>query len=183
MESSTKAALLLAVTVLAFAAQAFQVVRCAEIDIISTAVSVYDGDTFTLATGERVRLADIDAPEMGETGSLEARDYLSLLVRQKTVYLDVDDKYRTDRYGRFVCVVYVDHNSTHYLNVNRALLEGGLAEAKNYDNEFDPRSFVAYLPKGIDDQPGGAGSLSASAIMLALAAVTIGLLMAFLRRR
>jgi len=103
-----------------------QAVKCAEIDMTSKVTSVHDGDTFTLVTGERVRLADLDAPELGEPGSYEARDYLDSLVYQQTVYLDVDDLYRTDTYGRLVCAVYVDYNSTHLLNVNKALIDGGM---------------------------------------------------------
>jgi micrococcal nuclease len=127
-----------------------QVVRCVEIDMTSYVSSVHDGDTFTLNSGEKVRLADLDAPELGEPGSYEARDYLNSLVYQQTVYLDVDDEYRTDSYGRLVCVVYVDYNSTHYLNVNEALIDGGYAEARNYDNEFNYNTFALYIPK---DQP------------------------------
>ncbi|MEJ5292449.1 MAG: thermonuclease family protein [Candidatus Methanosuratincola sp.] len=99
-----------AVVLLVLSLQAVNVVTSVEIDMNSTVMAVHDGDTFTLATGERVRLADLNAPELGEDGSYEARDYLSSLVWQKTVYLDVDDKYRTDIYGRLVCVVYVDYN-------------------------------------------------------------------------
>jgi micrococcal nuclease len=131
-----------------------QAVRCAEIDMTSYVSSVHDGDTFTLNTGDKVRLADLNAPELGQTGSYEARDYLDSLVYHQTVYLDVDDLYRTDSFGRLVCVVYVDYNSTHYLNVNKALIDGGYAEARNYDNEFNFNSFVLYLPKAGATEPG-----------------------------
>jgi micrococcal nuclease len=178
-----KRGLLLATVMLAFCLQAVHVVTCAEIDMISTVVSVHDGDTFTLATGDKVRLADLNAPELGEGGSFEARDYLSSLVRQKTVYLDVDDKYRTDSYGRLVCVVYVDYNSTHYLNVNKAMIDGGLAVAKNYDNEFNPGSFVIYLPKELHDPPVAGGPVPSAAFVITLAAVVIVVLIMAMRRR
>jgi micrococcal nuclease len=134
-----------------------QAVRCAEIDMTSYVSAVHDGDTFTLNTGEKVRLADLNAPELGDAGADEATDYLDSLVYHKTVYLDVDDLYRTDPYGRLVCVVYVDYNSTHYLNVNKALIDGGYAEARNYDNEFNFNSFVLYLPKAGATESGSDG--------------------------
>jgi hypothetical protein len=63
------------------------------------------------------------------------------------VYLDIDDLYRTGTYGRLICVAYVTYNSTHYVNVNKALLEGGYAEISNYNNEFSPYSWSLYIPK------------------------------------
>jgi micrococcal nuclease len=129
-----------------------QAVMCAEIDMTSIVATVHDGDTFILNTGEKVRLADLNAPELGEPGSYEARDYLDSLVCQHTVYLDVDDRYQTDIYERLVCVVYVDYNSTHLLNVNKALIDGGYAEARNYNNEFNYDTFMLYVPRSIINQ-------------------------------
>ena len=81
-------------------------------------------------------MADVDAPEKGESGYYDARDFLISLVYNKRVYLDIDDIYGTDKYGRVVCVVYVEYNSTHFKNVNKALLVGGYAVIKNFHNEF-----------------------------------------------
>ena len=115
-----------------------------EIDATAVAVSVHDGDTFNIERvtndSDTVRLADVDATELGQPLSYEARDFLKELVLSKTVYLDIDDIYIYDYRGtgdRLVCVVYVDYNSTHYENVNKALLIAGLAEKKEYDNEFN----------------------------------------------
>jgi hypothetical protein len=72
------------------------------------------------------------------------------LVLAKTVYLDIDDIYTYDYSGtgdRLVCVVYVDYNSTHYENVNKALLTAGLAEIKEYYNEFNSDTWAIYVPK------------------------------------
>jgi hypothetical protein len=71
------------------------------------------------------------------------------LVKGKQVYLDVDDITRTDSSGqRLVCVVYVDYNSTHYENVNKALLEGGYAVVWDHDNnEFEPSNWSLYVLK------------------------------------
>ncbi|MEM2125749.1 MAG: thermonuclease family protein [Candidatus Methanosuratincola sp.] len=179
MESLGKAALLPAVMMLILTLQAVHVIACMEIDMISTAVSVHDGDTFTLATGDRVRLADLNAPELGEEGSYEARDYLSSLILHKTVYLDVDDKYRKDTYGRLVCVVYVDYNSTHYLNVNKALIEGGYAEARDYNNEFNFNTFVLYCPKA---ETNGSDPILTHPALAAVAAIVLGLVLLVLSR-
>jgi endonuclease YncB( thermonuclease family) len=91
--------------------------------VVST---VIDGDTFYTVSGDTIRLADIDAPEQGDTGYDDARNLLTSLVYNKQVYLDIDDISRTDTYGRLICVVYADHNSTHLKNVNKTLLSGGL---------------------------------------------------------
>lgn len=42
-----------------------------------------------------------------------------------------------DNYGKLVCVVYVEYNSTHLVNVNNAMLDEGLAVLDDYPNEFD----------------------------------------------
>lgn len=92
-----------------------------EIDEVSVATYVVDGDTFDVAMGERVRLADVDTPERGQAGYSEASYFLEQLIYGERVYLDVDDVYRYGPYGRLICLVYVDYNSTHYVNVNEAL--------------------------------------------------------------
>jgi endonuclease YncB( thermonuclease family) len=108
-------------------------------------VEVIDGDTFDTSEGYRIRLADIDAPEIDELGYLESTEYLELLVEDKTVILNIDSVTGTDPYGRYVCLVYVEYNSTHCLNVNQALVEGGYAVIDNYtNNEFEPNNWTLY---------------------------------------
>ncbi|MFQ5910120.1 MAG: thermonuclease family protein, partial [Thermoplasmata archaeon] len=113
-----------------------------EIDQTGTVEQVIDGDTFLAIYMGRVRLADIDAPEIGEPGAREATDYLDSLILPQVVYLDVDDVHGVDRYNRVVAVVYVRHNSTHLLNVNEALLRAGLAVVIDFPNEFDPATWT-----------------------------------------
>lgn len=124
-----------------------------EVDEIGVVTKIVDGDTFdiiaTNGTEFRIRLADVDANESGEVGYAEAKEYLRGLIFGKTVYLDVDDLYVWDYEGkgdRLVCVTYVDYNSTHWENVNEALVGGGYAEVDNYLNEFNPYSWVLYVP-------------------------------------
>jgi len=118
-----------------------------EADTITVVTEVIDGDTFDASSGDTIRLADIDAPENGEIGYYEAKDLLTSLVYQKAVYLDIDDVHRTDPYGRLVCVVYVDYNSTHLKNVNKALLVEGYAQIWEHDNEFNSSTWTLYVPK------------------------------------
>lgn len=121
-----------------------------EVDHISTVNHIQDGDTFALESGYWVRLADIDTPERGQIEYSEAGDYLATLIYNKKVYLDVDDVYRYDYQGtgdRLVCVAYVSYNSTHYFNVNQALLEAGYADIYEFYNQFKPFEWQLYTPK------------------------------------
>lgn len=116
-----------------------------EIDAISVVSRVIDGDTFDTTSERRIRMADIDAPEYGEYGYYDAEQSLEDMLAGETVYLDIDDIYGTDPYDRLVCVVYVRHNSTHYRNVNKALLVEGVVVIDNYYNEFNPYSWTLYV--------------------------------------
>lgn len=124
-----------------------------EIDKITVVSQVIDGDTFDTTSEDRIRLADVDAPEKGESGYYDAKDFLTSLVYNKQAYLDIDDVYETDKYGRLVCVVYVDYNSTHFKNVNKALLVEDFAVIWNFNNEFDPYTWTLYCPKEESPEP------------------------------
>lgn len=95
---------------------------------VSAVVSrVGDGDTLDLENGERVRLLQIDAPELGEGEcyALEARSELRrLLPRGAGVRLErdpgADDR---DRFGRLLRYV----RSSDSLNVNVELVRRGAA--------------------------------------------------------
>lgn len=119
-----------------------------EIDKIAVVSRVVDGDTFDLDSGERIRFADVNTPEKDTVGYQEAKDYVISLVEGKTVYLDIDDVYGTDTGGdRLVAVVYFDYNSSHYVNLNKALLEKDYAVIWEHDNEFNPSNWSLYVPK------------------------------------
>ena len=94
-----------------------------------------------------MRFADINCPEVGQPGSYEATEFLSGLIYNRRVYLDIDDYYTTGPYGRLICLVYVNYNSTHYLNVNEAFLEYNMAYISNYDNEFEPYQWTLFVEK------------------------------------
>jgi endonuclease YncB( thermonuclease family) len=92
----------------------------------TTITKVYDGDTITLSTGERVRFLQIDTPELspGECYAQEARTALaSLLNAPGTLTLRTDVKLdKVDRYGRLLRYVFIGKT-----NINLKLVEIGAA--------------------------------------------------------
>ena len=107
--------------------------------------SVLDGDTFevrltpTLSKGEgevqRVRLSEIDAPEMGECYANESKEALEkILMGQKLrVSKDVTG---TDNFGRLIRHVYVlkENSSEDNIFVNKYMLESGFARYSPDEN-------------------------------------------------
>lgn len=95
---------------------------CASVHV-GRVVGVYDGDTLTLLDAEKqqvkVRLSEIDTPELGQPYGRQAKWALSDLVFGKTVTVNVQN---TDRYGRHVGRVYVDT-----LDVNAEMVRQGAA--------------------------------------------------------
>lgn len=61
---------------------------------------------------DTIRLADIDASELGQPLSIEARNFLSDIVYQKMVYLDIDDVYIFDYSARVELVTDLSAWST-----------------------------------------------------------------------
>ncbi|HEC38500.1 hypothetical protein LCGC14_0705950 [marine sediment metagenome] len=117
-----------------------------EIDSTGTVYNIVDGDTIDVTSVGRIRLADIDCPESGESGGVEATQYISSLIYQKEVYVDVDDVSGTDPYGRVVAVIYVYYDDTRLKNVNKAMVAAGHADIWDFDNnEFNPYSWTLYV--------------------------------------
>ena len=118
-------------------------------------IRVIDGDTIEVEDVGRIRLADINTPEMDSKEGREAKEYVKGLCYHKKVYLDIDDLYVTGKYGRIIAVVYVPYDETHYVNLNQLLLKEGYAEARDNPNEFDPadwmgpREYVAIEPSPV----------------------------------
>jgi len=117
-----------------------------EIDNTGTVYNIVDGDTIDVTSVGRIRLADIDCPEPSEPGGPEASQYISALIYQKEVYVDVDDITGTDPYGRVVAVIYVYYDDTRLKNVNKAMVVAGHADIWDFDdNEFNPYSWTLYV--------------------------------------
>jgi endonuclease YncB( thermonuclease family) len=74
-------------------------------DILGRVVSVHDGDTLTVLVEQRqikVRLVDIDAPELKQAFGTRSRQSLAEMCFQKTAALDVRGQ---DRYKRTIAKV------------------------------------------------------------------------------
>jgi endonuclease YncB( thermonuclease family) len=90
-------------------------------------IGVTDGDTITvLRDGEqiRVRIEGIDAPELGEPFSQNAKRLTAALVHGKDITVEPRGK---DRYGRLLARVYVRREDRSRLSLAHALVEAGLA--------------------------------------------------------
>jgi endonuclease YncB( thermonuclease family) len=119
--------------------------------------NVVDGDTFDVTIEkagakvaynvERIRLADVDSPEMESEKGPGARDFTYAVLKNKRVYLDIDDFTATgrDSYGRLICVAYLTGFYGQPLaapNFNRLLVDSGHARLENFtNNEFDPQDW------------------------------------------
>ena len=64
---------------------------------------IIDGDTFVLDTKQQIRLQNVNAPEAGLCGSLEAKSKLESLLSGQSVSLAGDT---TDKFGRRIALVY-----------------------------------------------------------------------------
>lgn len=133
-------------------------------------IDVVDGDTidvkilkvhkerFSNYLGKvvRVRLADINAPELSTPEGERAKIALSLLLKDRgnRILLDIDDVCVVDRYNRLISLIYVNHNETHELNINMWLVANNHAEIKDFlDNEFDPGSWTLYVESARNSAP------------------------------
>ena len=95
--------------------------------------SVSDGDTLRTTSGEKIRLLQIDAPELhGDCFGKAALSALKQLTPKGTPITLVRDPDldQTDRYGRLLRYVMV-----HGTNVNVALVRGGTASPYFFRND------------------------------------------------
>jgi len=84
---------------------------------------VIDGDTFRIGS-QSIRLIGIDAPEIGEPCSLEAKEKLGEILLGNEVRLE-KDIIEKDEYGRLLRYVYADN-----LFVNAEMIRLGLARVE-----------------------------------------------------
>jgi endonuclease YncB( thermonuclease family) len=119
-----------------------------QIDKTGTVSTVIDGSSFLLNSGETVKLAGIDTTQSDQQGDSGAKNYLTNMVQHKTVYLDIDNIAIPDQYGTLMSVAYIDYNSTHYENVNMAMIVNNYAIPISLNNsEFNPSSWTWFVPK------------------------------------
>lgn len=92
-------------------------------------VGIKDGDTFEIlrnGKAEKVRLADIDAPESAQAYGRAARKYASNLCYGKVV--TVKPKKKRDQFGRVLGLIYTEDS----LNVNEEMIKAGYAWRYKY---------------------------------------------------
>ena len=87
---------------------------------------VEDGDTFSLESGQVVRMTGINAADRGEDGYVEAGEYLRKKLESEKVYLEYD-RYQDDKYGRILAWVWINcetdkpkFSDWDYMRVNRS---------------------------------------------------------------
>jgi endonuclease YncB( thermonuclease family) len=133
-----------------------------QVEAWGTVTNIVDGDTFDLyveggdgritSSVERIRLADVDAPEMDTQEGMASKDMTSAILLNKRVSLDIDDLSASgrDSYGRLICVVYLlgCYNQPIAMPCfNRMLVDSGKAKLYDFNNnEFDPHSWWASSP-------------------------------------
>jgi micrococcal nuclease len=72
---------------------------------------VIDGDTFKTKNRKNpVRLANVDAPEKGQYGSSQAKEYLKKLIGGEEVRIKTVAR---DKFGRSVARVYIGRESVN----------------------------------------------------------------------
>jgi len=127
-------------------------------EAFGTVTDIIDGDTIDVRLeGQdyriyediiRVRLADIDTPEMDTPTGPIAKQYTYQELNGNTVYLDLDNKTGKDPYDRWVAVVYLQKLDGTLENFNRMLVDSNQACIWDFDdNEFDPATWWnGYIP-------------------------------------
>ena len=100
----------------------------------SNVSKVVDGDTITMSNGEKVRLIQIDTPELAskECYGIQAKSELSKLLNQAgEVSLTSDPNLdKVDKYGRLLRYVFIGNT-----NLNLKLIEIGAAAPYFYRGE------------------------------------------------
>lgn len=104
-------------------------ISAAPITLEGRVVSVHDGDTITLLgkdlRSHRIRLAGIDAPEIGHGRDNPAQPF-GQASKQSLAELAFGKQAsaacpQADRYGRLLCVLYVDHRNINVEQIRRGM--------------------------------------------------------------
>lgn len=87
---------------------------------------VIDGDTFQLSSHKlgdiRIRIAEIDAPELHQPYGQKAKSYLKGLIESETIICSIMEK---DRYGRYIAKINVP--GTRNIDVAAEMVRAGYA--------------------------------------------------------
>jgi len=88
---------------------------------------VIDGDTIEVRQEKRnykVRLSEIDAPEINQRFGTESKNFLASLILNEEIELTYTTE---DRYGRIIAKIYKDNK-----DINRSMVRNGLAWVYDY---------------------------------------------------
>lgn len=101
-------------------------------------MEVLDGDTFATVDSLVVRMIGIDAPNRGELGYEETKEYLKNLIGNEIVELEYD-YYQDDKFGRILAYVWEDCSTQVGCQqgkrmVNWLLLKQGYAKFVTYES-------------------------------------------------
>jgi endonuclease YncB( thermonuclease family) len=108
-------------------------------------IAVHDGDTFTLANGDKVRLKWANTPEIRppEPYSEDAQRWTSRLVLDNDVTLDIDGAAPRDGYGRVLAAAHIGD-----VDLSISLLEQGYAHVYLIPPiDGDPAPYIAAQEK------------------------------------
>ena len=95
-----------------------------------------DGDTIVTTTGERVRVLGIDAPEMGQPYSQEAKEMMHDMTAGKKVYMKIQTAVPLDKYGRTLAICTTSRGTLAYLLLIEGLARVFIAEDATYDDTY-----------------------------------------------
>jgi len=106
-------------------------------EAVGRVTKVVDGDTIDVQLQShdsrisedtiRVRLADLDSPEMSTPQGPPAKAYTTKWLQSAVISLDLDDRTGKDAYGRWIAIVYLQKPDDTLENFNRMLVEAGQA--------------------------------------------------------
>ncbi|MDH3889446.1 MAG: thermonuclease family protein [candidate division Zixibacteria bacterium] len=102
-------------------------------------VTVIDGDTVELAGGDKLRLANIDTPEIDEPFFEEAKQFLTDIALHQSARVEYIRE-RRDKYGRLLGCLFIDS-----VFAGEAILERGLGYLLLFDNNDLNRPLVQRL--------------------------------------
>ncbi|MBR4447409.1 thermonuclease family protein [Methanobrevibacter sp.] len=98
---------------------------------VGKCLEVIDGNTIQVYGVGRVQLIQVDTPDT-EPEFSQAKNFVSDRCLGKTVYLDIDDKNPTDKYGRTLAIIYTKDS-----DINKELIDNNLAKI----SYFTPSEF------------------------------------------
>jgi hypothetical protein len=121
-------------------------------EAVGRVVSVISGDSLGIemliadartSSIDSIKLADIEAPSTVTAEGKAAQKYAYSLLKNKTVYLDINDNESGTRneWSQLICVVYLMDGEFRpvWPPVNRIIVDAGQARLNNdTNNEFDP---------------------------------------------